>query len=95
MLTVDGIIRNALHEDLGWGDVTTDSTIPKGTKIKGHFIAKEQGVICGIEVCKRVYEIMDDSIVFEILIGTLQPKQNIKQASPMFATETGNLLLLQ
>ncbi|HUV84098.1 MAG TPA: carboxylating nicotinate-nucleotide diphosphorylase [Methanosarcinales archaeon] len=68
MLTVDRIIKNALEEDLGWGDVTTDSTIPKGTAIKGFFIAKEQGVVCGIEVCKRVYEIMDDAIAFEILI---------------------------
>lgn len=68
MTTVDKIIRNALEEDLGWGDVTTDSTIPVSAKISGKFIAKEQGILCGIEVCKRVFEIMDSSISFEILI---------------------------
>lgn len=67
MLTVDRIIKSALEEDLGWGDVTTDSTIPKDSMIKGNFVAKEQGIICGIDVCKRVFEIMDDSITFEIL----------------------------
>lgn len=67
MSKVDRIIRNALEEDLGWGDVTTDSTIPSTTMIAGKFIAKEQGIVCGIEVCKRVFETLDPSITFEIL----------------------------
>jgi nicotinate-nucleotide pyrophosphorylase (carboxylating) len=76
MLTVDRIIKNALEEDLGWGDVTTDSTIPMEAAIKGLFIAKEQGIVCGIEVCKRVFEMMDSSITFEILIKDGQKAQN-------------------
>lgn len=75
MLTVDKIIKNALEEDLGWGDVTTDSTIPEAAMIKGHFIAKEQGVVCGIEVCKRVFEILDNTITFEVLIADGQKVQ--------------------
>jgi nicotinate-nucleotide pyrophosphorylase (carboxylating) len=76
MLTVDRIIKNALEEDLGWGDVTTDSTIPMEAAIKGLFIAKEQGIVCGTEVCKRVFEMMDSSITFEILIKDGQKAQN-------------------
>jgi nicotinate-nucleotide pyrophosphorylase (carboxylating) len=76
MLTGDRIIKNALEEDLGWGDVTTDSTIPMEAAIKGLFIAKEQGIVCGIEVCKRVFEMMDSSITFEILIKDGQKAQN-------------------
>lgn len=75
MRTVDKIIINALEEDLGWGDVTTESTIPADTSIAGRFIAKEQGIICGIEVCRRVFEIMDSSIKFEILIHDGQQVQ--------------------
>jgi nicotinate-nucleotide pyrophosphorylase (carboxylating) len=75
MFTVDRIIKNALEEDLGWGDVTTDSTIPSAATIKGNFIAKEQGVLCGIEICKRVFEILDNTIVFEILIRDGQKLQ--------------------
>lgn len=68
MRTVDRIIHHALEEDLGWGDVTTDSTIPSDTLIDGSFIAKQQGVVSGINVCKRVFEILDPTIMFEILI---------------------------
>ena len=64
-LIIDRIINNALEEDLGWGDVTTDSTIPEATEIKGNFIAKAEGVICGIDVCRRVFEIVDQNIEFQ------------------------------
>ncbi len=63
---IDKIIRAALHEDLGWGDVTTDSIISDEVQIAGNFIAKQEGVLCGIEVCKRVFTLLDDSIVFNI-----------------------------
>ena len=64
-LIIDRIINNALEEDLGWGDVTTDSTIPEAAEIKGNFIAKAEGVICGIDVCRRVFEIVDQNIEFQ------------------------------
>ncbi len=63
-LTIDKIIKNALEEDLGWGDVTTDSTIPETAFIQGNFIAKSEGIICGINVCRRVFEIVDKGIDF-------------------------------
>ena len=64
-LIIDRIINNALEEDLGWGDVTTDSTIPEAAEIKGNFIAKAEGIICGIDVCRRVFEIVDQNIEFQ------------------------------
>lgn len=67
-IIIDSIIKNALKEDLGWGDVTTDFTIPDKTVIRGNFIAKEEGIICGIEVCRRVFEIIDESIVFNVFL---------------------------
>ncbi|MDF2839386.1 MAG: nadC [Clostridia bacterium] len=75
IITVDKIIKNALEEDLGWGDVTTDSTIPADAKISGVFIAKEQGVVCGIQVCKRVFELLDSTILFEIKLEDGQKVQ--------------------
>jgi len=68
-LLVDGIIKNALEEDLGWGDVTTASTIPEAAAIKGNFIAKAEGIVCGIDVCKRVFEVVDGSIEFQALVS--------------------------
>lgn len=67
-LTLDKIILNALEEDLGWGDVTTDSTVPEGTTIEGKFIAKAEGIICGVDVCRRVFQLVDGSIEFQALV---------------------------
>jgi nicotinate-nucleotide pyrophosphorylase (carboxylating) len=64
-MTIDRIIKNALEEDLGWGDVTTDSTIPEATRIKGNFISKARGIVCGIDICRRVFEIVDGDIDFQ------------------------------
>lgn len=64
MLSIDKIILSALQEDIGTGDITTLSTVPKGQQISGKFFAKEAGVICGIEVAKRVFQIVDEEINF-------------------------------
>jgi nicotinate-nucleotide pyrophosphorylase (carboxylating) len=60
---IDKIIKNALNEDIGTGDITTLSTVAPEELISGDFIAKEDGVICGLDIVKRVYEIMDETIV--------------------------------
>ena len=62
---VDSIINMALEEDLGWGDVTTESTIKEASVSEGVFIAKENGVIAGINVVERVFRIVDESLVFD------------------------------
>lgn len=61
----DQIIMRALTEDIGTGDVTTNSVVPKGQLIQGHFKAKEEGVLCGLEIVRRVFALMDDRVVFE------------------------------
>lgn len=68
MILLDDIINKALTEDIGTGDITTLSTIPPAKQIKGRFVAKENGVLCGIDVAKRVFEIVDNTIVFNIFI---------------------------
>ncbi len=59
---IDEIIRMALKEDIGSGDITTLSTVDKDKQIKGNFLAKEEGVICGLIVAKRVFELIDADI---------------------------------
>mgnify|MGYP000920864270 FL=1 len=63
-LIVDKLIKNALIEDINYGDVTTDNLLLGSEVSKGRFIAKEPGVIAGINVAKRVFEIVDSSIRF-------------------------------
>ena len=64
---LDEIIRNALQEDIGCGDFSTLSCVPKEAKGSAQLIVKENGVLAGIEVAKRIYEIYDPSLLFEVL----------------------------
>lgn len=59
---VRDFIKRSFQEDIGTGDITTLSTIPSGTQISGRFIAKESGVICGLEVAREVFAYADKNI---------------------------------
>jgi nicotinate-nucleotide pyrophosphorylase (carboxylating) len=64
---LDEIIRNALQEDIGSGDFSTLSCVPKEAIGSAQLIVKENGVLAGIEVAKRIYEIYDPSLSLEVL----------------------------
>jgi len=61
---VDEIIQNSLKEDLPMGDITTDSIIDPNDVSLARFIAKADGVIAGLDVAARVFEILDSSVKF-------------------------------
>lgn len=63
---IDKVVLNALEEDMPYGDVTTDSLIPDEDTTEAFFIAKADGVIAGIPVAKRVFELIDSRISMEI-----------------------------
>ena len=50
---VDKIIKNALEEDIPYGDITASSVITSGSKAKASLIAKEDGIICGLPIFQR------------------------------------------
>lgn len=57
MKEFDAVIKAALKEDIGTGDVTTRFFVPLGTRFKGRIFAKDDGVVCGLEVAKRVFRL--------------------------------------
>ena len=59
-LIIDKIIKNALEEDIPYGDITASSVITKGSKAKASLIAKEDGIICGLPVFERVFTILGE-----------------------------------
>ena len=59
------IIDTALSEDLNTGDITTMSTIPVDKIISGKFIAKSEGIICGVDIAKAVFAYIDKDIVLQ------------------------------
>jgi nicotinate-nucleotide pyrophosphorylase (carboxylating) len=52
---VEQIVDRALAEDLGWGDVTTEALIPGDQQGIASIVAKEEGILAGIEVAKKVF----------------------------------------
>ncbi len=54
----------ALREDVGSGDITADSIIPKNKRTSANIIAKENGVVCGLPVARLVFLSVDRNIVF-------------------------------
>lgn len=63
---IDKIVLNALEEDMPYGDVTTDNLIPEDDVTEAKFIAKAEGVIAGMPVAARVFELIDNRISIEI-----------------------------
>ena len=55
-------IKQALKEDIGFGDITTDYIEADGKILKATMNSREEGVLCGIEIVKKVFEILDKNI---------------------------------
>jgi nicotinate-nucleotide pyrophosphorylase (carboxylating) len=61
---IDSIIKNALNEDVGSGDITTDTIFPPDAKCEARIIAKGKGIIAGIPIAKRVFQKLDPEVSF-------------------------------
>lgn len=59
---LDEFLLSALKEDVGTGDITTNSCIPAENRSEAFFIAKEEGIICGIDIAQRVFYLVDERI---------------------------------
>ena len=55
-------IGEFISEDLGRGDITTQSTVPKDVRGMGKFLAKEDLIVCGLEVAEAVFMHLDPEI---------------------------------
>ena len=65
---IDNIINTALSEDINYIDVTTDNLIPDGHTSEAYFIAKDSGVLCGIDIAARVFDLAGGDVEKEILL---------------------------
>jgi len=60
------IVRHALAEDIGTGDVTTDLTVDPGMRAEAHFVAKQAGIIAGTEAVRQTLMQLDPGIELQI-----------------------------
>lgn len=65
---LDPILRRALEEDIGTGDVTTMATVEPGTQASAELVAKEDFVLAGIDVARRVFQLLSAETAFEKLV---------------------------
>ena len=65
---VDDLIKSALKEDINYIDITTDNLIPQEQEGEAKFLAKADGVLCGIDVALRVFTLIQPDFQYEVFI---------------------------
>src|SRR5579884_804243 len=58
------LVRRALDEDVGAGDVTTAATVPAGRRIAGMILARGAGVVAGLPVAAIAFRLLDPAVRF-------------------------------
>src|SRR5260370_3122150 len=57
-------LKRALDEDIGSGDVTTNSIVPADAMLRGQIVEKQAGIVAGLDVAEKVLLLLDDQINF-------------------------------
>jgi nicotinate-nucleotide pyrophosphorylase (carboxylating) len=75
---IHSIVKLALEEDIGEGDITTENIIPPTLRIKARIIAEEKCIICGLPVAKEVFKMLDKRISWRTKVSdgdVVKPKK--------------------
>lgn len=64
---IDSIIKTAIEEDINYIDVSADMLIPENQRNDSYFVAKDDGVLCGLDCAMRVFTLLDDTFTFTAL----------------------------
>lgn len=66
---LDRFIKESLEEDVGSGDYTSEATVPADKRDKARLLVKDDGIICGVDIAKYIFEKVDSSVVFDKVIS--------------------------
>lgn len=69
------VIKFALAEDIGSGDVTTDGIVPREAKLRGQIVAKQAGTAAGLDIARQVFALLDAQVEF---IGRVEEGAAVK-----------------
>lgn len=67
-LEIAASVLRALEEDIGSGDVTSNSVIPAQSTMSGQIIAKQEGIVAGLDVAALAFQLLDKEINFSALV---------------------------
>ena len=63
---IDDLIKNAITEDINYIDVATDYLLYEGAVSEAYFVAKADGVLCGLDIAMRVFTLLDDTFTYTV-----------------------------
>lgn len=89
---IDNIITTALQEDINYIDAAADNLLTPEMKSSAYYVAKDTGVVCGIEIAKRVFELVGGDVDFKILLGD---GSKVKKGDIIAEMEGSTLTLLK
>jgi nicotinate-nucleotide pyrophosphorylase (carboxylating) len=81
---VDALVARALEEDLGAGDITTESCVPEDVIARASGVARTELVACGIPVAARVFHALDPAVRFEACVAE---GARVEPGTVLFAVE--------
>ncbi|MCX8052840.1 MAG: carboxylating nicotinate-nucleotide diphosphorylase [Armatimonadetes bacterium] len=65
---VERIVKNALAEDIGSGDITTALTVPAIARVDATIVSRSEGILAGVDVARAAFAIVDSRIMFEAVL---------------------------
>ena len=89
-MNADRYIRMALEEDITSEDISTNCVMPEYQKGQVDLICKQDGVICGLWVFQRVFELLDDTVTFDMKVK----EGDFVHAGDLMAVVTGDIRTL-
>lgn len=63
------LVKHAIAEDVGGRDVTTESIVPPEASLKARIIAKQGGVVAGLDVAEAVFQCLDERVLLQACVG--------------------------
>jgi nicotinate-nucleotide pyrophosphorylase (carboxylating) len=89
-MDLDAIVRRALEEDVGSGDVTTAATVPSGARARARITQKQPGVVFGLDPAEAVFRALDP----DLRVERLAAEGEWRQGGPVLDVEGAAAALL-
>lgn len=91
-LSVDAVIKYALQEDIGSGDHTSQSTISRESSGKAHLLVKQEGILSGMQIARKVFFHVDPTLV---MTDQLKDGDHIHLGDVAFIVEGNSISILK
>jgi len=84
-------IRLALEEDIGSGDITTDTTVSPDSTMSGQIVAKQHGTVAGLDVAHSVFKMLDEEVQYISHVREATQVSNLQVLASVFGSASALL----